>query len=351
MLEKPLFGGFSRMRNLPLVCLLLATLAWSQDKPSPSKVPTDDRSVAPQDSDEQPGLPASALSLPSGAAVITIKGVCTPAPPSQPSAACETVVTRAQFEQLTDALLANMKSSRKRQFAYSYPGLLAMAQEAEARGLDKTPHFEERLAFARLQILSQELVRQIGEQAEQLSAKDIEDYYRQHTAEFITVTLERIFIPVRKNSDSVPTKNLKEAEDAMTQVAQELHTKAAAGGNFLALQKEAYEAAGTTDVPPNPSLGQVRAASLPPKHATVLDLKPDEVSQVFSDSTGHYIYKLDAKSTEPLNEASDSIRRTLVKKRREEAIESVQRPVTAVFNPDYFGPTDKAKGAGESKPQ
>ena len=337
------------MRNLPLVCLLFATLAWCQDKPAQSKAPTDNRSGIPQDSDDQQGLPASASTIAPEAAVITIKGVCPPAPPNPSHATCETVITRAQFEQLTDALQASMKSSRKRQFAYSYPGLLAMAQEAEARGLDKTPHFEERLAFARLQILSQELVRQIGEQSAQTSAKDIEDYYRQHPAAFATVTLERIFVPIRKNVDSLPKESPKDAEDAMTRVAQELRVKAAAGGSFLALQKAAYEAAGTTDVPPNPSLGQVRADSLPPNHASVFDLKPDEVSQVLSDSTGHYIYKLEAKRVEPLNEASDEIRKVLVKQHREEAIQAVQRPVTAVFNPDYFGPSDKDKGSEEPK--
>ncbi len=337
------------MRNLSLVCLLFAALAWCQDKPAQSKVPNDNRSGIPQDSDDQEGLPASASTLPADAAVITIKGVCRSAHASPSHSACETVVTRAQFERLTDALLANMKSSRKRQFAYSYPGLLAMAQEAEARGLDKTPHFEERLAFARLQILSQELVREIGEQAAQISASDIEDYYRRKAAAFATATLERIFVPLRQNMDSPPKESPKEAEDTMTRVAQELRAKAVAGRNFLALQKEAYEAAGTADVPPNPSLGQVRADSLPPDQASVFDLKPGEVSQVLSDPTGHYIYKLDAKHVEPLNEASDEIRKVLVKQRREEAIQSVQRPVTAVFNPDYFGSTGKGKVSEEPK--
>jgi hypothetical protein len=344
------------MRFLPLVCLLFATLVWCQDKPAPAKVPTDDRPHIPQDSDEQQGLPASASTLAPDTAIITLKGICTPV--SSPPANCETVITRAQFEKLTEAVLANMKSSRKRQFAYSYPGLLAMGQEAEARGLDKKPRFQQRLAFARLQILSQELVREIGEQAAQIPANDIEDYYRQHAAAFATANLERIFIPIRKNQDPLPNGSAtperlqaqrKEAEDAMTRLAQELRAKAAAGGNFPTLQKDAYLAAGATEVPPNSSLGDLRLAGLPPHQASVFELKPGEVSQVLSDSSGHYIYKLDAKRVEPLNEASDGIRKTLEKQRREDAIQSVQRPVTAVFNPDYFGPTDKDKGSEETK--
>jgi hypothetical protein len=345
------------MRSLPLVCLLFATSVWCQDKPAPSKIPPEDRPHIPQDGDEQPGLPASALTLAPDTAIITIKGICKSESPSP--ANCETVMTKAQFEKLTDAVLANMKGSRKRQFAYSYPGLLAMAQEAEARGLDRNPHFQERLAFARLQILSQELVREIGEQASQISANDIEGYYQQHAAAFATATLERIFIPIRKNQDASPKSaspeklqaQRKGAEDAMTRVAQELRAKAAAGGNFPELQKEAYVAAGETDVPPNSSLGDLRLAGLPPNQASVFDLKPGDVSQVISDSTGHYIYKLDAKHVQPLSEASDGIRKVLEKQRREDAIQSVERPVTAVFNPDYFGSTDKDKGSEEPRPK
>ena len=137
----------------------------------------------------------------------------------------------------------------------------------------------------------------------------------------------------------------------MTRVAQELRAKAAAGGNFPELQKEAYVAAGETDVPPNSSLGDLRLAGLPPNQASVFDLKPGDVSQVISDSTGHYIYKLDAKHVQPLSEASDGIRKVLEKQRREDAIQSVERPVTAVFNPDYFGSTDKDKGSEEPRPK
>jgi hypothetical protein len=352
------------MRYLAVVCLLLATLAWAQEEPgqSPdqSNVPPEYRPPILRDSDQEQALPPSASKVAPDAAVITIKGVCaqsssTASPSNSP---CETVITRAQFEKLTDALLTNMKPSRKRQVANAYPSLLAMAREAEARGLDKSPRFEERLAFARVQILSQELVRQIDEQSANVSAKKIEDYYYDHAAAFETATLERIFIPNRKRMDPLPQgkgtretldAQRKQAEDAMTRVAEELRARAVAGDDFMTLQKEAYVAAGATDVPPNPSLGQMRPASLPPLHASAFNLKPGEVSQVLSDSTGHYVYKLDAKQIGPLSEVSNEIHRTLENQRREEAIQAVQRPVTTKFNPAYFGPADKNSGPDDPK--
>jgi ATP-dependent Clp protease ATP-binding subunit ClpA len=344
------------MRCLPLLCLLLGTLAWGQEEPLPSNVPPEYRPPITRDNDEQQALPASASKVAPDAAVITINGLCAQAAPSTTSPSsppCQTVITRAQFEKLTDALLTNMKPSMKRQLASSYPKLLAMAREAEVRGLEENPRFEERLAFARLQILSQELVRQIDEESAKISEKDIEDYYHNHAALFEQATLERIFIPNRKHMDPLPREMVtpealkaqrKEAEEVMTRVAEELRARAAAGEDFVKLQKEAYAAAGATDVPPNPNLGQLRSGRLPPAHASAFDLKLGQVSQVLSDSTGHYIYKLNAKGIEPLKEVTDEIHKTVQHQHQEEAIKAVQRPITTEINEAYFGPNQKPSG-------
>src|ERR1700688_307173 len=331
------------MRYLPVLCLLLTTLSWGQQEhvAAPSDVPS--KSQPPtQDKDEQESLPASAAKVAADAAVITIKGLCKqPAPRAAgetSSASCQTMISRAQFEKLTDAIRPNMKSSLQRQLATAYPNMLAMAEAAEARGLEKSPRFLERLAFARLQILSQELVRQIDEESSQISDKDVEGYYESHAAAFETATLERIYVPSRKRTDpplkeqskaETPNEQRKESEDAMTRVSEELRARATAGERFMTLQKEAYAVAGMTDVPPNPSLGQVRAADLPTGHSSVLDLKPGEVSKALSDPTGLYIYKLDSKESDALDKTrKEEIRRALKNQRKEKAIQTIQQPIT-----------------------
>lgn len=360
------------MRYLPLVCRLFASLALAnlalmslalaqdQSAPPAADVPPEYRPPILRDDDFT--LPDSAAKVAPDAPVITIKGVCDHPAPSNAnssSATCQTVITRAQFERLADALLKNMRDSRKRSLASAYPNLLAMAREAEARGVEKTSRFQERLAFARTQILSQELIRQIDEESAQVPEKDIEEYYHNHAGEFETATLERIFVPNRKRLDPPKEKatpdalnaQRKESEDAMTRVAQELHARAVAGEAFMTLQKDAYAAAGATDVPPNPSLGTVHADNLPVGQASVFDLKPGEVSSVLSDSTGHYIYKLDTKTNEPLEKAKNGIHKILQNQREQEAIEAVQRPVTSELNPAYFGPAEKPRKSGDSKSQ
>jgi hypothetical protein len=263
---------------------------------------------------------------------MTIKGLCVTAPPAAGSGQpCETVVTRAQFEKLVDAIQPNMDQQSKNQLGKAYPQFLILAREAQQKGLDKTPRFEERISFARLQILSQELTRQIQEQAAQVPEKDIADYYQAHARDFETANLERIIIPLR-------SENNKLSADAVKTEAETVRARAATGEDFIKLQKAAYEAVGVSgDTTPNPSLHDMRRRSLPLTHASVFDLKPGEVSPVISDATGHYIYKMDSKSVVPLESAHREIWNMLRQERARKMIESVQQPFTIDVNHEYFG--------------
>ena len=140
------------MRFQCLVCLLLASLAYGQtaatDQAPEAKVGPDD-------------------------AVITMNGFC--GHPAQPGKDCKTVITRAQFEKLTDALQPGMPLSLRRKVANSYASNLKMSAAAEKRGLDKTPAFEEELRFARMQLLAQDLSRALQADADNISDADLED--------------------------------------------------------------------------------------------------------------------------------------------------------------------------------
>jgi len=358
-------GEISAMRYLLLVYLLLGSSPWGQQQPVPSNVPSENQlpTASVNDDENEPQvLPASASKLPPDAGVLTITGLCaqvvSPSTAKVSNPSCQTVITRAQFEKLTSALQTNMKLSSRRQLAQAYPKLLAMEKAADARGLENSPHFQERLAFARLQILSQELVHEIDVESSQISDGDIADYYNSHSAEFKAATLERIFIPNRKRSDPAAKETStpetlraqrKESEDAMTRVAEELRARAVAAESFSTLQKEAYAAAGMTEVPPNSSLGRVQAAELPPGHSSVFDLRPGEVSKVLSDATGHFIYKLDNKETDALDPTKkEEIRRILKQERKEKAIQAIQQPITTELNPAYFGASENSRGAADS---
>ena len=82
---------------------------------------------------------------------------------------------------------------------------------------------------------------------------------------------------------------------------------------------------------------KVRRTTLPPAHAAAFDLKPNQVSEVLSDASGHYIYKLVSKQTLPLDTVKQEIRNTLSAQRYRDSMQSYQTG-NADLNDAYFGP-------------
>ncbi len=341
-----IFNKSTKIRHCWLVILLVGAQAWAQSGTTPA-APSDSHVASAAGTVPEKPTPTVAPD----AAVVTIKGLCSKpsaasAPGSSPDASCETIITRAQFEELTDAMQPGMTPPMKIQFAAAYPKLLAMAKAAEDRGLEKGARYQRRLEFARVQILSQELLRQLQDESANPPQAEIEDYYQKNIASYQQATLERIFIPIQKATDQLPSgkstpaaRNAQHeaAEEAMTREAELLHKRAIAGEKFPQLQNEAYKVAGLDEVPPSSSLGQVPRSTLPADHAAVFDLKPGEVSPIFSDSTGHFIYKLDALNLQPLDAVKNQISKTLQRQYVEKTIQSIQGPITSDSNPAYFG--------------
>ena len=345
------------MRKSWLLCVLLGTLAGGQ--------------VAPSAPPPAQAAPDTSASVPADAAVITVEGVC----PAQPKAAaakgtaaqaqatktpagCKTVITKAEFEKLADALAPNVTPQLKRQLAGLLPRLIALSDEAKKQGLDKTPQFAESLKFVKMQVLSNELQRKIQKQAADVPDSEVEKYYKDHPENYEQYNVERLFVPRTKQGDNEAKEDDKdqkltedekkakeaaekakadEAEQSMTKLAETLRGRAANGEDFAKLQKEAFEAAGMKIESPSVNLPNVRRTGLPPAHAAVLDLKVGEVSQVISDSGGHYVYKVNSKTEMTLDQAKNEIHSKVQNDRMREMMDKVNGSFHAVTNEAYFG--------------
>ena len=364
------------MRKSWLLCVLLGTLAWGQAAPSAPPPAPGPAANQPQMQMPMSGAPVdTSASVPATAAVLTITGVC-PATPktaatksataAKPAAAktapadCKTVITKAEFEKLANALAPNITPQLKKQLAGLLPRVMAMSQEAQKRGLDKSPEFAERMKFMKMQVLSQTLQQQVQKEAADIPQADVEKYYKEHADTFEQFNVDRIFVPKTKQTEAeakfdedkdekltdeqkkakeaADKAKADEAEQAMTKLAADLRTRAAAGEDFAKLQKEAFEAAGMKIESPTVNLPSVRRSGLPPAHAAVFDLKQGDVSQVISDNGGHYIYKLNSKSEVPLDQAKNEIHSKLQNDRMKEMMDKINTSFTAVPNDAYFGP-------------
>ncbi len=262
------------------------------------------------------------------------------------------MITRAQFEKLAEALQPGMSLSLKLNVANAYARNLRMAAAAEKRGLDKTPAFEEEMRYARMQLLSQDLTRALQAEANNISDADLEEYYKKNESSYEQATLARIFVPRAKQSDAAHDDHedaqAKADEEAMTKVAADLRARAVNGEDPDKLQIEAYTAAGIPRTNSDTKMEKVRRAALPPRHEAVMDLKPGEVSEVFSDPGGaHFIYKMISKQTLTLEEAKTEIRGAISSQRYRDSMKSFQGDV--VFSDAYFNPPGKPATTAAAK--
>jgi chemotaxis protein histidine kinase CheA len=371
------------MRMSWLVCVLLGTLAWGQaSAPAPPQaVPPSGAPTTPQ-----PQVDTSA-SVPDNAAVITVNGVCSPQPratatkagaakpaTSKTPADCKTVITKAEFERLATAVAPNITPQLKKQLAGVLPRLIAMSNQARKQGLDKTPQFEEMIKFAKMQVLTNELQRKVQAEATKVPDADIEKYYKEHQTDFEQYNVDRLFIPRAKQVSEAESKEenekeekpteeqqkakqdaekakAEESEQAMTKLAEAIRARAAAGEDFAKLQKEAFDAAGMKIDAPTVNLPSVRRTGLPQGHTAAFDLKPGEVSQVISDTGGHYIYRLNSKNEMSMDNAKAEIHSRLQNDRMRERMEKLNSSFKVDTNEAYFGPGGAAMPPRPMRPR
>ncbi|HVU45147.1 MAG TPA: peptidylprolyl isomerase [Terracidiphilus sp.] len=274
--------------------------------------------------------------------LITIKGLCNHATAAA-KVDCKTVITRGQFESLVNVIDPGMPRHARMEFAEQYADGLVMAAKAEQMGLDKDTNFEERMKFARVEVLSQILKKRIVEEASSISDKDIEDFYQKNITRFERAELDRIYLPREPKSASAisdPTpasdqEHWQESDQKRRKEAEDLYARALKGEAFAVLQADAYAAAGIKSSPPGAALS-VRRIALPPDQASVMDLKPGEVSSVLVNSNGYFIYKMKTKDILPLDQVRSEVKEALRTQRLQDAMDEVLDSASTSIDDSYF---------------
>jgi hypothetical protein len=338
------------MRLFFCLCVVLAGMTFGQAQPPSASA----AGARPESNTLAPGntnAAAPQVEVGPNDPVLTLKDFCTGA--KQTGDACKTVITRTEFDKLADALQPNMSPAIRRNLANRYSIMLRMSTEAEKRGLDKQPKFEEAMRFARMQILAGELSHALQEDAGSISDSNIGDYYKQNAANYEQASFVKIFVPHTKQplppapakpgakaATPPPTRTEaqeKAAEEAMTKVSVDLRARLVKGEDPEKLQNEAYTAARLPGSPPKTEMEKVRRNNLPANQKVVMDLKPGEVSEVLSDPSGHYIFKMISKDALPVDAVKAEIRGALSSKRYRDSMQSFQNNVD--LNEAYFGPS------------
>jgi hypothetical protein len=332
-------GGFAlRTIGTGLICLLLAGTVAAQSNSGPVVEPRNSKPV------QELPAPSPEQKISPDAPVITLDGVCDK---GTAAADCKTVVTRAEFEKIVNALMPNMPKQQQKAFASRYATALLLSQKAHDLGLDKTPEFEVQLKLQRLQTLAQLGQQSLEKEATQVSDTDIAAYYKQHTSDFQLLSYDRLYVPKQKQMDAASLKpNDPEAqkqreasEAAMKEEADKMRARAAAGEDFTKLQQEVYDFAGQKLKATSTRVPNVAKTRFPASDASVFDLKVGEVSPVLNDPQAYMIYKVEAKQDQPLEEVKAEITRLLQQQKVQQARQDLQKTASEKTKLDeaYFG--------------
>jgi hypothetical protein len=283
-------------------------------EPEPAKTPSQKKEVAPNDP------------------VITLTGSC-PQAGSAPAGECKNVVTRAEFERIKDALAPDAPESANRQIAQGYAQALVVNNEALKEGVQNDPGAEEFFKYARMRAMQQLLARRVQQNASKISDEDVKKYFEQNRKQFEEVLLTRVIIPNRKGTKQKPVTPAMEKA-----YAERIRKRLLAGEKPAALQAEAFKRAAIKAEAPETNLGSRRRDALPPSQNQVFDLKPGEVSQVLTEPSASFIYRVEARTTPELDPTITSeIRKTLTAERLQNEAKRIGQSAVPSLNPDYFG--------------
>jgi hypothetical protein len=161
--------------------------------------------------------------------------------------------------------------------------------------------------------------------------------------------MDRIFVPRNRQRPAASSEKLSDAdshersqepEQTMKEEADNLHARAVAGEEFTKLQADAYQVAGIKSPAPGTSI-VIRRTSLPPSQASVMDLKPGEVSLVLADPSGYTIYKVKTKGMLAVDQVREEIRAVLRSQRVQDEMNGIQDAATPTLDESYFRPTGR----------
>ena len=350
------------------VLLLISSFGLAQaSAPTQTPSPTGAPNASPPSNASGAAKPEEAkqaekepgANLPPETAVITIKHLCGALPtraaaskaaaegaaaakPAASSANCNTVITKAEFEKIVNAVVpknrrAELPPTAKQQIAQQFTTLLVMATTAQKRGIEhKDPNVQEALKLSRQQVLAQSLNQDLMEQATPSEA-EIKKYHDDNPSAYDEVTLLRLYIPKAAATGTATSK--PGDANAEKGAAEKLRARAAAGEDFDKLQKEAFANQPNPQGAPSAQMGPRRRGAMPPDQESAIFSTPaGSVTQLFDNPAGWYVYKVVSKRTVPLADVKEEILHKLQQQRYMDARNAITNSVEPEFNEKYFGP-------------
>jgi peptidyl-prolyl cis-trans isomerase C len=249
-------------------------------------------------------------------------------------------MTKAQFERLLAALPPQARAGAqtqdgKRKIAQQLAELMALAQEARKRGLDRAPDTRDMIQFQTDNVLASTLYREISNSVRPDEAQE-RAYYDSHKTEFEEVKASHILIRFKGSPVALkPNEKDLTDEEALAKV-QDLRKRIVGGEDFATLAKS--ESDDSQAAKEGGSLGTFgHGRMVPDFEQAAFKLQPGELSQPIKTKFGYHIIKVDAHVTKTFEEAKPEIERKLKPELTQKAVENLRAQASITLNESYFG--------------
>lgn len=259
----------------------------------------------------------------------------------------DTKITAAQFEQITAALppqframLANMGP---RGFAEQFGNLLGLALEGEKRQLDQTEEFRRMLEFDRKVLLAQVTMNHVAADVGMASPEEVGYYYESHQQEFEQVRVTGILIPFNPPRTGAAGQAASQRPQLTEQQAQrkalEIRAKINAGVDMAGLAKAESSHPTASKGGDLGFLGRGQTTLAPELTNAIFALQANRVSAPIRDRLGFYLFRVEDKRIQPLEEVQQNIRASLSMEKFNSHLERLKASYPVALNPTYFPET------------
>ena len=283
-----------------------------------------------------PSTSAKPGDVPQGIALVSFQGQCDPSQSTPAEKTCKITLTRADIDDLINALEPVAPAAARRQLALNYSRLAAAAAAAEDSQLSKDPLVVKRIEvqqkLVRMQVLANALYAQVEAHANALSPAEIDKYYADHQSDFVRGDVLRLTVPKTISAETKPDDVV-----ALRTLAESYRTRAAAGENIDHLQQEVLDNLGLKMKLPPSRINMPRPSNLSVAERPVFELQPGGVTQLIETASAFMFLKLESKQPIPLDIAKPEIVAILQHDRAQEEMRKATATADAQFNLKYFG--------------
>lgn len=251
-------------------------------------------------------------------------------------------ITASEFDAWIKLLPAETQAvargEGKRRAAEELVKMRMLAAEARAKGLDKSPTYQQQLQLMADQVLIGMLLQEM--EGRLASEDEIKKQYDATKADYDKITARHILIPTRG-----PTA-LKD-EDAKKK-ADDIKGRLDKGEDFAAIAKADSADPGSKDQGGNLQ-AFTKGIMVPEFEDAAFKLKPNEISAPVKSPFGYHIIQLQKREVTPYDEVKDEIANTMRADKFEKLVEELKKKANPQFDESYFGkaPADAPRPAGD----